>query len=460
MDGDQDLALLIDRLDAVDDRTFAALIATLRADHPLQDRLRAQLAMAELLSQELAPARQGFTTALRYRLAHPRPTGRFLGRVLSTTRRARGRRRTRNTVPFAAFATAAAAAAAVLIVAVLMRDGAHAPTPRLAMLDIVGMASIRHDDGRAESARAGMPLRAGDVIAAGTDPGDVIAITTVDGTVLRGDPGIDLVMNDATRFRLSDGTLHVDVPHRPGAQRERLLIATDAGDISVTGTRFTLTATGPVTALAMAQGSVRFANPHGAIAVAAPDRARAAVGTAPRLELRFADRVAIEFHDDTHPLAVGARLDAGEPYDAARGYGWIGPLVGEPIPGAFDVRDGVRSARLRGRVMTRTPPRPILAAGSVDHVETWMMDVPDGRYAVTVRCGDSKEQGPHHVRIEGVQVVDRVITRADEAIERNAIVDVRDGQLTMEVGGPDAGLVADDGTSDTVLVSLVIEPRP
>jgi hypothetical protein len=255
--------------------------------------------------------------------------------------------------------------------------------------------------------------------------------------------------------------LRVEVPHPRGETRERLRIATAAGDVLVTGTRFTVSASGDRATVTMEEGRVRLVSPRGSTEVASPGWGRMQADAAPRAEAPFPPRLDFEFHDVSIPTSPGAMLDSGEEYRADVGHGWIGPKRGDPIPGATWLsRKGplqIYTGRFTTDEFGLVDPRIRgLSAGWSDHVETWMMNLPDGRYRVTVRVGDPvSDQGPHHVRVQDVQVFDRVFTREGELTERSAEVTVSDGRLTMRVGGGGTG---QDGTSDTVLQSLVIEP--
>jgi hypothetical protein len=101
-----------------------------------------------------------------------------------------------------------------------------------------------------------------------------------------------------------------------------------------------------------------------------------------------------------------------------------------------------------------------VAAGWKDHTETWRFPLPNGRYLVSVCCGDAdRPQGPHHVAVEGVQAVDALVTKAGEFVGvLDLPVEVRDGELTLVVGG--SGKALPEGDSDTALNYVVVKRAP
>ena len=103
-----------------------------------------------------------------------------------------------------------------------------------------------------------------------------------------------------------------------------------------------------------------------------------------------------------------------------RGYGWSGEARG---------------------ATQRTRPSDVLRsthvyAGSETRTSVWSARVPNGTYLVTICIGDDRPQGPHHVAVQGRQVVDARATAADEYLEiRDIPVAVRDGALSLALGG-------------------------
>ena len=99
-------------------------------------------------------------------------------------------------------------------------------------------------------------------------------------------------------------------------------------------------------------------------------------------------------------------------------------------------------------------------AGWANHVEKWKIALPNGRYHVTVCAGDKGAgQGPHHVSIEGFQLIDAVMTQKD-FVEQSVLLSVTDGELTMSVGGCGAVRISKDNSSDTQVNYIVIRKVP
>src|SRR4029079_1428775 len=111
----------------------------------------------------------------------------------------------------------------------------------------------------------------------------------------------------------------------------------------------------------------------------------------------FPDEILFKFGPADVQLQPGWVLDSGDEFDASRGYGWIGPKNGRFVRGLF-WRDGEGKLqpRHRGRVAVRrgVPPGtdPLKAtdvtAGWATQSETWVLPVPNGRYLISVCCGD------------------------------------------------------------------------
>ena len=159
-------------------------------------------------------------------------------------------------------------------------------------------------------------------------------------------------------------------------------------------------------------------------------------------------------------LPEGVLNDSGKEFDPVRGYGWKGPN-GEEAD--FRKTGKGRFPAVRGNPGRDGPlRRSFVFAGSADHAETWVLPILNARYRVTICVGGGTvEQGPHHVQIEGKQVIDKVFTSAGVFLETKGIpIAVDDGELTMIVGGSRSKTVSRDGTSDTVLYYIVIRKAP
>lgn len=118
-----------------------------------------------------------------------------------------------------------------------------------------------------------------------------------------------------------------------------------------------------------------------------------------------------------------------EPYDAARGYGWSGENVSDPAVAlyGYDARDGF-DERQRSYLYDDNG-RPARFEFALEN----------GRYRVTLGVGRPARgypDDPHNAAVEGQRVVDDVTTTdAQPTLTRSVSVEVRDGSLTLEVGG-------------------------
>ena len=132
--------------------------------------------------------------------------------------------------------------------------------------------------------------------------------------------------------------------------------------------------------------------------------------------------------------AYGYAPDAGQPYSAERGYGWNATVTTKQrnvLPG--DCRDTFV------QVTNNT-------------TATWSLDTPSGEYLVSLVCGDPTTSGTHRVAIEGQVVVNDVYASGGSYVTRdNLHVAVRDGQLTMTLGG-------NGQITSTKVSCIVIEP--
>ena len=136
----------------------------------------------------------------------------------------------------------------------------------------------------------------------------------------------------------------------------------------------------------------------------------------------FAQR--FDFGTRTSPLEPGyTRVTASTSYNATLGYGWAGGAVRELDRGT-------------GTGVTRDL--------HYRDVGTFVVDVPNGTYQVTLTVGDT---GPYRhdqqIILEGV-LVDSIATAARQVVTRTYAVTVSDGQLTLRLdgrGGTDPNMV-------------------
>ncbi|GJL50872.1 MAG: hypothetical protein NPIRA01_20990 [Nitrospirales bacterium] len=85
---------------------------------------------------------------------------------------------------------------------------------------------------------------------------------------------------------------------------------------------------------------------------------------------------------------------------------------------------------------------------------TWQYTLPNGQYHISLASGDpTYHQGPHHVQVEGITVINNVSTQANKfATVTNRLVTVSDGQLTIR-------LTRSGGSSKTLLNFVRIAPQ-
>ncbi|MCA8992137.1 MAG: FAD-dependent oxidoreductase [Planctomycetaceae bacterium] len=109
--------------------------------------------------------------------------------------------------------------------------------------------------------------------------------------------------------------------------------------------------------------------------------------------------------------------DAGQPFDAQRGFGWS--------------RDISANSRKRDR-LDEIPRDTFLFTRSDD---IWTMNLPNGTYHVTVCVGDSgHEQFGQNVTVNGSPLMRDVRTETGWFLEKSMEVEVTDGKLTIEIG--------------------------
>lgn len=179
--------------------------------------------------------------------------------------------------------------------------------------------------------RPGQPLCIGDRLALAADA--TATLSWPDGTNLDLAPGSRITLSDARGVQLAAGGLHAEV--QPVGQAEPWHFSTSDGEVTVTGTRFSLTCTGRNSTVAMEAGSVAVANGHGRVKVLAgqgvaftADRAPSAPGDLGGGQI-WLGRLGRTWH----PLFNGRDLEL---FTSATRFGWRvedGAIVPyEPLP--------------------------------------------------------------------------------------------------------------------------------
>jgi hypothetical protein len=351
-----------------------------------------------------------------------------------------------------------------------------APAPRAPEAPTAVAAAVAERvHGPAERLRAGArsPLRAREGVAAedGVETGveASVLLTYPDGTRVTLSPGTLLArVADPGRgkvLRLSKGTLTVEAARQPADAP--MILETPLAEARVLGTTLRLTVVPGErgsTRLDVTEGKVRLTRladrksvevvaGHYAVAAAGVELAARPVPRTP-LEGALAERgaVTVNFGPPGVKLPEGVLNDAAEEFDPARGYGWTGPA---------DQRGAAQRAVPRGDVLRATH----VWAGSKDRAALWTARVPNGTYLVGVCVGDDRDQGPHHVAVEGRLVIDTLLTRPDQYVESKEVpVVVRDGTLTVGVGGHQSPKAARSAsgtrTADTTICWITLRRAP
>ena len=136
------------------------------------------------------------------------------------------------------------------------------------------------------------------------------------------------------------------------------------------------------------------------------------------------DPLRINFQPCAAPVPAGYSKDCGEVFTELRSYGWNS---------AVDSRD--RNVSPDQRLDTFVLGGP---------VRTWEMKVANGDYEVRLVVGDASfAQGPQRVVVEGITLVNNESTAAGFHLERVGVAEVRDGRLTVEIGGAGGFTVLD-----------------
>lgn len=130
----------------------------------------------------------------------------------------------------------------------------------------------------------------------------------------------------------------------------------------------------------------------------------------------------------TEPLLVNGQTwqkIGWEVYDTARGYGWFGPYIGKPT--------------IMKYAYLASGPNELQKSvlyNDYGRTDTFSWDLENGRYKVTVSIGwQGRTYAKQRVVVEGQMLFDNFATTPTEPYAvRSVVVDVRDGNVTMETG--------------------------
>ncbi|MGH7143108.1 MAG: FecR domain-containing protein [Planctomycetota bacterium] len=402
------------------------------------------------------------------------------------SRRLRSRRSPLVRIGLSLSALVSLAAVAVWAVLYVRQSGTATTDPALVgqVVALVGSGRIVHPGAGATAlpAQVGSLLMPGDVV--NLDAGSQLDFEYPDGTHATLGAGSALTLgaeHDGKRLDLSTGEIEIEAAHQPAGRP--MGVDTTQAEARVVGTHFRVRVEADRTRLEVDRGCVHFTrlSDRAAVDVTAGTFAEAGTGIqlavqpltppapppSPALAwLEKTGQVTINFGPDGITLPAGAFNDAGDPFDATRGYGWDGPKQGAAFAGGDWTDDQghphqATAGRNAGRRDLNADPLrdSAIAAGWNHHAETWHMALPDGQYTVRVCVGDAlSAQGPQRVQVEGITVVDGAMTDSGKFLESPAqAVQVQQGTLTVAVGGGTDGRVSQDGSSDTTICFLTIE---
>jgi hypothetical protein len=249
-----------------------------------------------------------------------------------------------------------------------------------------------------------------------------------------------------------------------------MIFATPHAEATIVGTKIRLVSgdAGAGTTLDVEEGKVRFQRVSDASAVDVV-AGQSAMSKDLKPRISFPSEFTVRFAPADAPREKDVYLDTGLPFSGSRGYGWDGSRDGQIVPNAKqpDGRDVIMGRQAVWKIDPVSPQFPrkdprsaSIAAGWGPHAETWKIELPNGRYLVTVSVGDATfEQGPHHVAVEGRQIVNRVMTKVPGKPHAQFTdeVEVSDGELNMKVGGYIAPQKSADTSKDTLINYLVIK---
>jgi hypothetical protein len=287
---------------------------------------------------------------------------------------------------------------------------------------------------------------------------EAVENATLDGLPAKaGDPLLPArVVEGAARLRWPDGMsiqldgrLELKTPlsltrgHAAVEAGRPLEISTPHGQIKVLGTRFTLRVEAESTRLEVQEGKVRITNGLATVDVGPNHYAVAAPRTPLASKPLPLEVFQISFGPNDGSLPPDFAADDGSPFDEKRGWGWTN-----------DLRKATRN-RQKGSALERRQ----IACGSARHAERWEIAVPNGRYLLTLSCGDqfAQQQGPHRVVAEGLPVIRDVMTKAGQhALVERVPIEVKDGRFTLDAGAVGTPRVDKDASADTILNYLIL----
>jgi hypothetical protein len=150
------------------------------------------------------------------------------------------------------------------------------------------------------------------------------------------------------------------------------------------------------------------------------------------VNIASAQTVNINFQPSGTSTPSGYKADVGLPYDATRKYGWVDPATKQPI----DLQDNMRLRSGSGDIKQLSLVQ-MQATTSSQVPGTWEYAVANGRYRVTVSCGDTGYYDSNNqINVEGLPAIsDFTPSSATQYRTATAVVQVTDGKLTIDATG-------------------------
>ena len=145
--------------------------------------------------------------------------------------------------------------------------------------------------------------------------------------------------------------------------------------------------------------------------------------------------ISVNFQPSSASTPSGYLKDDGSVFSATRGYGWS------------------TRVNTRERHKMSDQAKDTLIHFDSGTTATWQYNLPNGTYLVSLESGDpSYPQGPHHVQVEGITVINNVSTATREFVTITDFpVTVNDGQLSIR-------LTRGSGSQKTILNYVRITP--
>jgi len=145
-----------------------------------------------------------------------------------------------------------------------------------------------------------------------------------------------------------------------------------------------------------------------------------------------AQNIKINFQLAKSATPVGYVAETGLAFDAARGYGWIDPVSGQPKDQSASIRERSGTGDVRLRTFAQ------MQVSSKDQTPgSWEYALPNGVYNVTVSAGDPDYlDSKHQVNVEGLPAISGFIPTTEQWYKSGTVmVEVKDGRLTIDAKG-------------------------